>query len=128
MAGKPKPPKPKPINQARIRQVEADVDAQTSRINEGLSTYKVQALTNIGQQTLLQKSAISNSIADAQAQRVRLEQQRLNTIPLLRQRNVATQQMNTANTALASASTKSTQRQVGVAQNTKIMKRRIGGV
>ena len=129
MAGKPKAPKVKPINQARIKEVEASVNQQTQRVSEGLATYRTQALSNIDQQLMLQKNAVSGAIADQQKMRQTTAVARQQTVQLLQNRNNQNANVNRAATAVAGVQKQQANRQVATTNNRQanIMQRRLGG-
>jgi hypothetical protein len=117
MSSKPKQPKQKPVNRALIAQTKADLDAQTQRINEGLQTYKQQAITNVNSALAQQRSVISNSINDTKATVANTQALRGTTVGLLQRRLSSQQNVNQANTGLAKVSNTQAQRGATVANN-----------
>jgi hypothetical protein len=117
MSSKPQKVKEKPINHALIAQTRADGAAQIKRINEGLQTYKQQAIANIDNSLMQQRSVMANSITDATVSTANTQALR-NTTNLLLQRRVSSQQaVNQGNVQLAGNTNVQAQRGAANANN-----------
>lgn len=97
MSSKPKPPKPKPINQQRIAEVRSTLQQQNQAIEQQLNTYTTQQLTNLDTLYNQKSQALDASTRDAERNKLLLRQNRQTLIGYLQtQRQQKQQASNTA--------------------------------
>jgi hypothetical protein len=117
MSSKPKKVKEKPVNRALIAQTQADLDAQTKRIDAGLQTYKTQAIGNINTGLVQQRNVLNNSIGDAKNTTANTQAMRTSVNGLMQRRVASQQAVNQGNVKLAGITNQQTERSAVAANN-----------
>jgi hypothetical protein len=94
MSSKPKPPKPKPINQQRIAEVRTTLQQQNQAIESQLTTYATQQMGNLDSLYQQKASALDASKQDAERNRLLLQANRQSLIGYLQQQRQQKTQVN----------------------------------